>query len=117
MDKPIPVRALAGIVEEIAKETGGDYRDLLEYMLGLPQDTKETNASAITEEQLRTLERKLMALHEELAAASKKIINLQDELLDLHRRQSEPPTFPSGASSTTAPGTDSVVPLYRQKTE
>lgn len=45
IDEPLPLRALVGVAEEIARDAGSDdYRAMLEYMLGVPRTDADDSA-------------------------------------------------------------------------
>ena len=111
LDQPVPLRMIAEAVDAMAKDAGGTTADLLRYVAGLPlDDLKESGISAEAEARNRDLERKLVEVHEEVDQANKKIINLQDELLSLHRGQTESLIFSPGAGPSPAPTGHTAAP-------
>lgn len=108
--EPIPLRALITIVEEIAKDAGGNYRDLLEYMIGMPreEETASNNANLMNEN--ARLKDQIISLQTELNEARKKTISMYEE-------RSKENTFSSGAETSSVPTGPGAAPLSRGDSE
>lgn len=95
LDKPVPLRMIAEAVDAMAKDAGGIEAEVYRYICGIPIPERDASGAASEEG--------LSALKEKLLRADEKIIALQDELLALHRGQTETLVFSSGAGPSLAP--------------
>lgn len=108
-DASMPLRALVGVVEEIAADAGGGYRELLEYMIGMPrQENADVENIARLQEENARLERQVKSLTTDLCAAQKKIIALLEDRTE---------TLPGRLGKSPVPGANSAAHSPRDGNE
>lgn len=113
LDRPVPLQEIAEAVEAMANDAGGTNEMLLRYIAGLPKEWVDEGRTE-NKQIVKTLEKKLAETQAELLQASKKIIQLQDELIAMSKNKPDEVTFNHRTGNTTARTLHGAAPLEQE---